>query len=104
MSFRFQSWATAEALCGVWQKTQMRGHGLQTVDGDRAVHETRRIHLDRLGLEDAEMLVEPRPPQEIDAVAGLQHRLLLARAAAAHQAEMPAMGSAVFWSRMKIWP
>ena len=37
------------------------------------------------------MLVEAGPPDEIDAVAGLQHRLLLARTAAAHQAEMAAM-------------
>jgi len=82
-----------EAAMGVAlrQQSQMRGHGLQPVDGDRAVHQPGGIHLDRLGLKDAEMLVEAGPPQQVDAVAGLQHRLLLARAAAAHQAEMAAM-------------
>ena len=73
------------------QQPQMRGHGLQAVDGHRAVHQPGGVHLDRLGLEGAEMLVEPGPPEQVDAVAGLQHRLLLARAAAAHQAEMAAM-------------
>jgi alkanesulfonate monooxygenase SsuD/methylene tetrahydromethanopterin reductase-like flavin-dependent oxidoreductase (luciferase family) len=67
------------------------GHGLQAVDGDGAVHQSGGIHLDRLGLKCAEMLVEPCAPQQIDAVAGLKDRLLLARAATAHEAEMAAM-------------
>lgn len=48
-----------EAAMGVAlrQEPEMRGHGLQAVDGDRAVHQPRGIHLDRFGLEDAEMLV-----------------------------------------------
>ena len=47
------------------------------------------------------MLVEPRPPDEVDAVAGLQHRLPLARAAAAHQPEVAAMRR-VITSRMAL--
>ena len=82
-----------ETVMGValGQQAQMRGHGLQSIDGDRAVHQPGGVHLDRLGLERAEMLVKARPPQQVDAIAGLQDRLLLARTAAAHEAEMAAM-------------
>ena len=47
------------------------------------------------------MLVEPRPPEEIDAVSGLQHGLLLARAAAPDQPEMAAV-ERVITSRMAL--
>ena len=50
------------------------------------------LKVERLDLKRAEMLVEPGAPETgRHAVAGLQHRLLLARTAAAHEAEMAAM-------------
>ena len=57
------------------QQPQMRGQYLEPVDGDGAVHQPGGVHLQRLGLESAEMLVEARAPDEVDAVAGLEHRL-----------------------------
>ena len=73
------------------QQPQMPGKRLQAVDGGRAVEQPRRVELEGFRLERAEMFVEPRPPQNIDPVAGLQHGLLLARAPAPDEAEMPAM-------------
>ena len=73
------------------QQAQMPGKRQQAVDGERALQQPRRVEGERLGLEHAEMLVEPGPPGQRHLVAGLQHRLLLARTAAAHQAEMAAM-------------
>ncbi|MDR7031786.1 hypothetical protein J2X35_000467 [Mesorhizobium sp. BE184] len=39
------------------------------------------------------MLIEPRAPQKVDAVSGLKHGLQFARPAAAHKAEMAAVGT-----------
>src|SRR5690606_28908464 len=55
------------------------------------VEQPRGIQVESLDLERAQVLVEARAPQQVDAVAGLQYRLLLARAPTAHEAEMPAM-------------
>ena len=50
------------------QQPQMRGKRQQAVDGERALQQPRGIEGERLGLESAEMLVEPRAP-------GQRHRL-----------------------------
>ena len=70
------------------QQSQMRGKRLQAVHGGGAVEEPGGIELDGFGLEGAEMLVEPRAPKKLDAVSGLQHGLLLARAPTPDEAEM----------------
>lgn len=58
-----------------WRRDQCRG----------ALH----LRFHRVG---AEMLVEPGPPRRLHGVAGLEHRSEPSRAAAAHHAEMAAMG------------
>jgi hypothetical protein len=65
------------------QQPEMPGERLQPIDGGGAVEEARRIEVERLDLEGAEMFVEPGAPDDVDPVAGLQDGLLLARAAEA---------------------
>src|SRR5690606_18378899 len=61
--------------------------------GYGAVHEPRGIHLQRFGLEDAEMLVETCAPDEINPVPRLKDRLEPSRAPSPHQPHVPAMRS-----------
>ena len=73
------------------QEPQMRGERLQPEDGDGAVEEPRRVEFQRLDLKEAEMLVQPRPPMELDPITRLQERLHPAAATAAHETKMAAM-------------
>src|SRR5579872_463414 len=58
---------------------------------ERAAHEPSRPQGQRLDGIGAEMLVEPRPPDELQRIARLQKAVEASRAPAAHQAEMAAM-------------
>ena len=77
----------------LWQQPHQRRHMAEREGGVRMVHQpvgAGARDLDDVG---AEMFVEPRPPGRPHRIAGLQRRRMPARGAAAHQAEMPAMGS-----------
>src|SRR5690606_41324976 len=54
-------------------------------------HGAGRMGVERLDLKGAELFVEPGAPADVGRGAGLQDGLVLARAPAAHQAEMAAM-------------
>ena len=73
------------------QQAQKSGDIGEPVERHRLGHQPGRMRGQQLDLVFAEMLVEPCPPIQRDEIAGLQHRLLLAGAAAAHEAEMAAM-------------
>src|SRR5690606_1539302 len=73
------------------QKPEMGGEQLHAVDAGGAGEKTCGVELQRLRLEDAEVLIKPRPPDEIDPVARLKKRLHATRTAAAHEAEVTAM-------------
>ena len=75
------------------QQPEVTGERLQAVDRGGAVEQPRGIEIQRLDLKRAEMLVEPGAPEDVDPVAGLEHRLLLAGSAAAHEPEMATVGA-----------
>ena len=55
--------------------------------------QARGMKLQRLDLKCAQLFIEARTPDEVDAVARLQYGLHAPRASTAHEAEMPAMGA-----------
>ena len=57
------------------QQPEMRRQCLKAVYRNGAVQKPAGIECYRFGLKRAEMLVKPCAPQEIDAIARLQHRL-----------------------------
>jgi hypothetical protein len=73
------------------QKPQGSGRDAEAVERQRRAEETGRTELARLHHIAAEMLIEPRPPLRLHAVAGLQDRLQAPRAPAMHEAEMAAV-------------
>ncbi|MEJ0041360.1 MAG: hypothetical protein WDM81_03740 [Rhizomicrobium sp.] len=68
------------------------GEGVKAGERLAALHHVAGAGLRRLDGEIAEMLVQPRPPMELHAVAGLEHGFGLARRAAAHEAQMAGRG------------
>ncbi len=60
------------------KQAQMRGQRLQAVDRAGAIEEPGGVEFKRLRLEGAQMLIEPGPPQQVNPVANLKNRLLLA--------------------------
>ena len=73
------------------QEPDQLGEIIEPGERQRARHQAPGPQRQGLGGIGAEMLVEPRPPDEADGVAGLQHRAEPRRAPAAHEAEMAAM-------------
>ena len=76
------------------QEPQQARERRKPVERQRRADEPRRAQVGALDLKAAEMLVEPRPPGHLNAVARLQHRLLPLRAPAVNEAEMPPVGRA----------
>ena len=72
-------------------EAQERGHRGDAVERERRRDQPRRAHRLALDREDAEMLVEPRPPHRLDRVPGLQHRREALRAPAMDEPEMAPM-------------
>lgn len=57
----------------------------------RIVHERGGVEPARLDGEVTELALEPSPPNEVEAISGLEERRPLARAAGDHEAGVPAV-------------
>src|SRR5205807_9367014 len=68
-----------------------RGDVHEPIERVRGVEKPRRGEIEPFHHVVAQMLVEPRPPGDADAIARLQHRTQPGAGGAAHQTEMSAM-------------
>ena len=73
------------------QEPRQRAEPGEPRERERAFHQAARPQAQRFDGEGAEMLVEPRPPDEAKGVARLQRRVEPRRSSAAHKTQMPAV-------------